>query len=484
MQRLDDDQRRAGLPRRRAAPAARALHPRDARPDRHPLGLRHLELRRLRRADGRQAGQVVHDARGDVRGPRDPHRRVARGGRRARPDPAGLPRAARAAVRVLHAGHADDRRARCWTRTRIRPSTRSAPRSRARSAAAPGYKNIVAPCAGPPSTRPQPSRRHEHGDDREPSEPDHRAPDRLRPAEAQGGRALHPRPGHLPRRHQAAGHGATARSCAARTRTRASSRSTPRAALAHPNVAAVVTAKDLETLGLAWMPTISYDTQAVLAGDKVRFQGQEVAFVIATDEYSANDALQLIDVEYEPLPAVVNARKALDPDAPLIRDDKAGQRDNLASPTWEAGDEEATDRAFAEADTDRHARHHLPALPPGAARDVRDHRRLQPEDRPARHLQRQPGAARPPHGLRARRRARRAHDPDPLPRHRRRLRQQGAGLPGLRVRDRRLDRGRRAGQVGREPLREPDVHRLRPRLHHAAARCARRTARSPACAST
>ena len=122
-------------------------------------------------------------------------------------------------------------------------------------------------------------------------------------------------------------------------------------ALAHPNVAAVVTAKDLETLGLAWMPTISYDTQAVLAGDKVRFQGQEVAFVIATDEYSANDALELIDVEYEPLPAIVNARKALDPDAPLIRDDKAGQRDNLASPTWEAGDEEATDRAFAEADT-------------------------------------------------------------------------------------------------------------------------------------
>ena len=121
-------------------------------------------------------------------------------------------------------------------------------------------------------------------------------------------------------------------------------------ALAHPNVAAVITAKDLETLGLAWMPTISYDTQAVLAGDKVRFQGQEVAFVIATDEYSANDALELIDVEYEPLPAIVNARKALDPDAPLIRDDKAGQRDNLASPLWEAGDEEATNRAFAEAD--------------------------------------------------------------------------------------------------------------------------------------
>src|SRR6201999_3007604 len=100
------------------------------------------------------------------------------------------------------------------------------------------------------------------------------------------------------------------------------------AALAHPNVAAVITAKDLETLGLAWMPTISYDTQAVLAGDKVRFQGQEVACVIATDEYSARDALPLIDVEYEPLGAVVDARRALDPDAPLIRDDKEGQTDN------------------------------------------------------------------------------------------------------------------------------------------------------------
>src|SRR5919205_4322053 len=95
-------------------------------------------------------------------------------------------------------------------------------------------------------------------------------------------------------------------------------------ALAHPNVAAVITAKDLETLGLAWMPTISYDTQAVLAGDKVRFQGQEVAFVIATDEYAARDALELIDVDYDPLPVIVNARKALDPDAPVIRDDKTG----------------------------------------------------------------------------------------------------------------------------------------------------------------
>ncbi len=123
------------------------------------------------------------------------------------------------------------------------------------------------------------------------------------------------------------------------------------AALAQPKVVAVVIAKDLEALGLAWMPTISYDTQAVLAGDKVRFHLQEVAFVIALDAYSAQDALQFIEVEYEQLPAIVNCHRALDPDAPVIRDDKVGQEDNLASPLWEAGDKALCDRVFAEADT-------------------------------------------------------------------------------------------------------------------------------------
>src|SRR6266550_3404921 len=100
------------------------------------------------------------------------------------------------------------------------------------------------------------------------------------------------------------------------------------AALQHPKVHAVITGKDLEAQNLAWMPTLSADVQAVLATDKVRFQGQEVAFVIADDRYSARDALELIDVEYEPLPAVVNARKALDADAPVIRDEIEGKTDN------------------------------------------------------------------------------------------------------------------------------------------------------------
>jgi aerobic carbon-monoxide dehydrogenase large subunit len=121
------------------------------------------------------------------------------------------------------------------------------------------------------------------------------------------------------------------------------------AALQHPKVHAVVTGKDLEGLGLAWMPTLSADTQAVLATDKVRFQGQEVAFVIADDRYAARDALELIDVDYEPLPAVVNARTALDPGTPVIRDDKEGKTDNHIF-DWESGDRDATDAVFANAD--------------------------------------------------------------------------------------------------------------------------------------
>jgi carbon-monoxide dehydrogenase large subunit len=121
------------------------------------------------------------------------------------------------------------------------------------------------------------------------------------------------------------------------------------AALAHPKVRAVITGNDLAGLNLAWMPTMSYDTQAVLATDKVRFQGQEVAFVVADDRYAARDALELIDVEYEALPAVVNARKALDADAPIIRDDKDDQKDNHIF-DWEVGDKEDCDRVFADAD--------------------------------------------------------------------------------------------------------------------------------------
>jgi carbon-monoxide dehydrogenase large subunit len=93
------------------------------------------------------------------------------------------------------------------------------------------------------------------------------------------------------------------------------------------------------------MPTLSYDTQAVLATDKMRFPGQEVAFVVAEDRYAARDALELIDVEYDPLPAVVDARRALDPDAPVIRNDK-DNKTNKHIFDWSAGDKGRTDAVF------------------------------------------------------------------------------------------------------------------------------------------
>ena len=164
--RLDRDQRRAGLPRDRAAAAARPLHPRDAWPDGDALGVRHLELRRLRRADGRSAGQVLHDPGGDVRGARDPHGRVARGRWSTRPGPAGLPRDARAPVRVLHARHADDRpraagREPDPTDQEIRTAIS------ARSAAARGTRTSSERFAGLPSTKPPRDRGSEHGHGRE-----------------------------------------------------------------------------------------------------------------------------------------------------------------------------------------------------------------------------------------------------------------------------------------------------------------------------
>jgi aerobic carbon-monoxide dehydrogenase large subunit len=121
------------------------------------------------------------------------------------------------------------------------------------------------------------------------------------------------------------------------------------AALAHPKVVAVITGKDLEGLNLAWAPTLSADVQAVLVTDKVRFQGQEVAFVVAEDRYAARDALELIDVEYDELPPVMDARTALDPGTAVIRDEIEGKTDNHIF-DWEAGDEAETNAVFDAAD--------------------------------------------------------------------------------------------------------------------------------------
>jgi carbon-monoxide dehydrogenase large subunit len=122
------------------------------------------------------------------------------------------------------------------------------------------------------------------------------------------------------------------------------------AALQVPGVLAVVTGKDLDAAGLAWMPTLSGDTEAVLALDRVHFQMQEVAFVVANSRYAAADGVAAVEVDYEPLPVVVDPGKALAPDAPLLRPDKKDKQPTNQIYHWETGDKAATDAAFTEAE--------------------------------------------------------------------------------------------------------------------------------------
>src|SRR5260370_6376968 len=114
-------------------------------------------------------------------------------------------------------------------------------------------------------------------------------------------------------------------------------------------VVAVITGKDLDAAGIAWMPTLSADTEAVLALDRVHYQMQEVAFVVATSRYAADDGAAAVGVDYEPLPVVVDPKKALAPDAPLLRPDKKDKQPTNQIYHWETGEREATDAAFAEA---------------------------------------------------------------------------------------------------------------------------------------
>ncbi|SMX45078.1 aerobic carbon-monoxide dehydrogenase large subunit [Maliponia aquimaris] len=128
-------------------------------------------------------------------------------------------------------------------------------------------------------------------------------------------------------------------------------------ALKVPGVLAVLTAADLAPLGLHWMPTLAGDKQMVLADGKVLFQGQEVAYVVATDRYAASDGVEAVEVEYDELPVLTNPFEALESDV-VLREDLAGQTEGAHGPrkhhnhifTWEQGDKAATEQVLAEAD--------------------------------------------------------------------------------------------------------------------------------------
>ncbi|MGA8657279.1 MAG: aerobic carbon-monoxide dehydrogenase large subunit [Chthoniobacterales bacterium] len=111
-----------------------------------------------------------------------------------------------------------------------------------------------------------------------------------------------------------------------------------------PGVLAVITGQDLEKAGLSWMPTLFHDKQMVLATGKVLFQSQEVAFVVAEDRYVAADAAELIEVEYEELPVLVDPHRALEPGAPILREDRDEKTNHIFH--WEVGDRQATEKVF------------------------------------------------------------------------------------------------------------------------------------------
>ncbi len=135
----------------------------------------------------------------------------------------------------------------------------------------------------------------------------------------------------------------------------------PSKALAIPGVLAVITGETLAKYNLHWMPTLMSDTQMVLPTDRVMYQSQEVAAVLATDRYVAADGVAAVEVDYDPLPPVIDPFKALEPEAPVLRTDKKDKRDNRIW-HWEAGHREATDRVFAEAGVVVKERMHLPRI--------------------------------------------------------------------------------------------------------------------------
>ncbi len=132
-------------------------------------------------------------------------------------------------------------------------------------------------------------------------------------------------------------------------------------ALKVPGVLAVITGETLAQYKLHWMPTLMSDTQMVLPTEKVMYQAQEVAAVIATDRYAAADGVAAVEVDYEPLPVVVDPWKALQPGAPVLRTDKPDKKDNHIF-HWEVGDRAATDRAFKEAAVTVKQRIYIPRI--------------------------------------------------------------------------------------------------------------------------
>ena len=245
-------------------------------------------------------------------------------------------------------------------------------------------------------------------------------------------------------------------------------------ALKVPGVLAVITAETLKTVNLAWMPTLAGDVQMVLADGKVLFQNQEVAFVVATDRYAADDGINKVVVEYEALPVVIDPFKAMDADAPVLREDLAGKTSGAHGPRkhhnhifeWSRRRQGSDGRGLQEGRGDDQGDDLLSPHPSVAAGDLPVRLLLRQDQGRADDLGHLPGAACDPHRGVADRQTAGAEDPRDLARHRRRLWQQGRRLSRLYLRGGRFHRHRQAGEMGRGPHREPDRDLVRARLSH------------------
>jgi carbon-monoxide dehydrogenase large subunit len=123
-------------------------------------------------------------------------------------------------------------------------------------------------------------------------------------------------------------------------------------AAAHPGVVAVFVGDDMldvNPMPCAWQAggvTNNVNTARALAVGKVRFVGEPVALVLAEDRYIARDAADLIEVDYEPLPVVVDAKKATEAGAPQLHENAPS---NIVM-EWECGDKAKADAAFSGAE--------------------------------------------------------------------------------------------------------------------------------------
>jgi 2-furoyl-CoA dehydrogenase large subunit len=112
-----------------------------------------------------------------------------------------------------------------------------------------------------------------------------------------------------------------------------------------PGVASVITGAEVTALSASLVVGVKAPIECwPIAVDRVRYTGEPVAVVVAADRYLAEDALELIEVDYDPLPALVDPLAALDPKQPLLHE---GLGSNVASErSFRYGDPEA---AFAQA---------------------------------------------------------------------------------------------------------------------------------------